>query len=365
MSKLDVYGALIMLPYILISLFLLVFTFFELFVKMSKPLKLYVYVVFSIFIVFFVGFRQCGFDYENYHIYFEALNSVFWENNSEVIGAEKGYALLNYLLGDYRLLLVVMAIFTVALLFIFVYRYSPAVYFSLFLFFCVLFYPTVMGQYRQMLAIAIVLWAFVVKQRNVVAFLLLVLVAMLFHMSALIAIAALAVPTKILKTKYYVMALVAAFLFMILGSELFYNVVLGGSDFIARKISYYSATEQGMSVGLNLAMLLRIIYLVLFLRGKQQIEQYSFGGYFLNLYFMGMLVYLSFGFLPQLSTRGFTFFNFFEFILPAMLIWHFAWKKKLLYLCFFVGVNLYRCIGFFNEWYDDYIPYSWGISYLP
>lgn len=353
-----------MLPYVFIFLFLFFFALYEQFFRLEKHISLYVYAIFSIFIVLFVGFRQCGFDYENYYFYFKNLISVDWENNSEVLGAEKGYAFLNYLIGDYRGLLLCMSLVTVLLMFSFFYKYSPVVYFSLFLFFAVSFYPMVMGQYRQALAVSIILWAFVVKKRSLVLFLFLVLVASLFHMSAFLAVMALFVPHSLLKGKYYFLILFLAFLFSEFGVAFFYNIALGGSDFIVRKVMIYAEGEAGMRLGLNTAMLLRVFFFCIFYRNRDRITSYSQGAYFLNLYFAGLLVYLGLGFFPQLAGRGSYYFSLFEFILSAMTIDRLPIRRRLLFILFFVCIDLYRYHTFLTDWYDDYIPYSWGISYL-
>ena len=353
-----------MLPYISIFIFLFLFTLYEQFFRLDKCTSLYIYVIFSIFIILFVGFRQCGFDYENYYFYFKHLNSVHWENNSEVLGAEKGYAFLNYLIGDYRGVLLCISLVTVSLIFSFLYKYSPDVYFSLFLFFAVSFYPMVMGQYRQGLAVAIILWAFIVKKESIVLFLLMVFIASLFHLSAFLAIMALFVPYFLLKRKYYILILLSAFLFSEFGKTFFYNVVWGGSDFIVRKVAIYAESEADLRLGLNTAMLLRVVIFCIFYINRKRIVSYPQGAYFLNLYFVSLLVYLGLGFFPQLAGRGSAYFYLFEFILSAMVIRNLPVKRRLLFLLLFVCISLYRYHTFLISGFEDYVPYSWGISYF-
>ena len=352
-----------MLPYIIIFLFLLLLATCELFFKTERRVIFFLYIIFSIWIILFLGFRQCGFDYDNYYLYFSDLNSTYWKNNSDVLGSEKGYALLNYLIGDYRKLLIFMASITVSLLFSFFYKYSPYVYLSLFLFFCVSFYPMVMGQYRQALAVSIILWAFI-KKRNLLIFFLLVVIATTFHVSAILAILAIIVPNRSLKAKYYFILLILALLFSEFGQDFFLNTILGGSDFIVRKVLIYTESEAGTRLGLNTAMLLKIIFFCIFFKNRESISSYSNGIYFLNLYFLGLLIYLGLGFFPQLAGRGCIYFNIFEFILPAMMISKLSKQHQIIYFIFFVCVSLYRYQTFLRDWYSDYVPYSWGISYL-
>ena len=354
-----------MFVYILIFAFLFILTLCELFYKHSKIFVSYFFVIFSIFVICLIGFRQCGYDYENYYHYFLSLHSEFWRSNAEFLGAELGYAFLNYILGDYRLLLVFMAIASVMLCFTYIYKYSPAAFFSLFLFFCVSFYPSFMGQYRQGLAIAIVLWAFIVKRKSLILFFLLVGLASLFHISSILALIAIVVPSNLLKLRYYIIVLLAAFLFSEFGQVFFFNFLLGGSDFIARKAAIYgkSETAMGLRLGLNLAMLLRVLFFLFFYKYRESILRYPLGSYFLNLYFVGLLIYLGLGFLPQLGGRGSAYFYLFEFILAAMVIKEMPKTQRLLFALAFIGIDLYRYHTFLVASYSDYVPYAWGISY--
>lgn len=222
-----------------------------------------------------------------------------------------------------------------------------------------------MGQYRQGLAIAIVLWAFVVKRRSILLFLFLVGFASLFHISAILALIAIVVPNNLLKIKYYILALLVAFLFSEFGQIFFFNILLGGADFIARKAAIYveSETAMGVRLGLNLAMLLRVLFFCFFYKYRELVLRYPLGAYFLNLYFVGLLIYWGLGFLPQLGGRGAGYFYLFEFILTAMVIKEMPKTQRLLYALGFMGINLYRYHTFLVAAYSDYVPYVWGISY--
>lgn len=350
-----------MLFYILIFFFLFSLSSYEL-INKNRLVIFYAYFLFSVFVILFLGFRQCGFDYENYYYYFRHLNSMFWQRNSDYLGAEKGYAFLNYIIGNYRWLLLLMAAFTIILMFSFIYKYSPAVFFSLFLLFCITFYPLVMGQYRQALAVAMILWAFVLRQRNVMLFIIIVCVASLFHMSAFLALLALFVPRKLLQVNFYVITLLIALVFSEFGKDVFYNTILGGSDFVFRKVLIYSEVEAGERLGLNVAMLLRILFFMIFYRYRKSIVEHSYGSYFLNLYYVGLLIYLGLGFFPQLAGRGSLYFVFFEVILAAMLVRNLSGRRRVFLFLLFVCIDLYRFHTFIYAGYDDYIPYSWGIS---
>lgn len=353
-----------MFPYFIIYSFLLFSSFGEAFLKLNKTLRVYAFFIFSIFIFFFLGLRQCGFDYENYYHYFQALNSEYWKSNAEFLGAESGYAYLNFILGDYRLLLLVMAALTVLLQFVFIFKYSPIPFFTLYLYFSVVFYSFAMGQYRQALAVAFVLWAFVEKDKNKYLFLVFILLASLFHTSALLGLFAFVIPNRIISFKWYFFLLLIALCSSLFFGEIFYSYTDMLPSVLEKKTSFYGEVENGKHLGLNMAMLLRLSFFFLFFYERKYIMEYPLGPYFLNLYFVSLLIYLGLGFFPQLAGRGSAYFYFFEFFMPTFLVFKTTKKKKYLYFILFVLLGLYRQITFFHEWQDDYIPYYWGINYL-
>lgn len=319
-----------------------------------QKMYLYFLLIFSLFII--IGYRECGFDYANYDYYFRILNSDAWSNNSDVLGVEIGYAYLNYVCHNYREVLVVMAGLTVGLYSCFIYKYSPLPFFSLFLLLGTFVYPTLMGQYRQALAIGLVVIATSFKEKKVI-FLLLISLAALFHVSSLLAILLLFLSDRLYSKRTYTILLLAALISNLLLGVLFTQYIALFPDFVAPKLEFYSDSEDGLSVGLNMAMILRVVIFLLFWHKRESLLQFKNGGYFLNIYFLSLLIYLGLGFLPQLGGRGSIYFYFFELILAAMLIVK-EQRKIFLFTCFFFLLSVYRQISFFNQWGSEYIPYQ-------
>ena len=115
-----------------------------------------------------------------------------------------------------------------------------------------------------------------------------------------------------------------------------------------------------MRYGLNMAMLLRIAIFGLFWWKREYLLRYKDGIYFLNIYFLSLLIYLGLGFLPQLGGRGSIYFYFFEIILASMLIkTEVNRKHKIGVLILFLLLGTYRQITFFSEWGDEFIPYKY------
>jgi len=322
-----------------------------------KSIKRLLFVITSILAILFVGFREdCGFDYDSYFSLFMDFDSENWFSNAIINGVEFGYAFLNYILGDFRYLLLFMAFTTITLMFSFIYKYSPLPFISLFLLLGVIFYPSFMGQYRQGLAISLVLWAFVIKEESKLKSLLIIILASTFHSTAFIGLLALFLPNKFYSIRIYLLILLVALVSNLTLKSFFLSI----SDLLptqmSGKIDDYENAEE-LIVGINLAMLIRIIVLAIFLFYKNKLSNFKYGPYLVNLYFLSIIIYLGFGFLSQISIRGSLYFYFIEFILAPMLIFKTVGLQRILLFTFFLGISIYRQISFFTEWSINYIPY--------
>lgn len=312
-----------------------------------------------------VGGRACGFDYDNYKYYYDNVqHSIYWSRNADYFGIEKGYAILNYICTSFRQLLFVMAFLTMGTYSFFIYKKSPLPFFSLFLLLGMSVYPMMMGQYRQALAIGFVLMS-ILHRNNLFLFLSLVGVATLFHISALLALLLLLIPQRICKKNTYIILLLIALSSNLLLGNIFSDYLSLLPSFIENKMEFYTETEKDIRYGLNMAMLLRIVIFSLLWWKRESLLIYKEGIYFLNIYFLSLLIYLGLGFLPQLGGRGSTYFYFFEIILASMIIKSEKNRKhRLAFFIFFLLLGTYRQISFFSEWEDDFIPYKYNFLSL-
>ena len=180
--------------------------------------------------------------------------------------------------------------------------------------------------------------------------------ACLYHVSALIALLVLFMPKHMCKLKIYVMLFALALIVNLTAGPLIMSWFGDLTPFIADKLETYSIEEAGMNVGFNRTMLLRIIIFILFYINRNVILQYKYGELFFNLYFVSMLMYMGFGFLPQLAGRGSIYFSYMELLLSGMLVC--IPRKGFIYFCFFLLICVWRQISFFNVWGQDFIPYK-------
>ena len=129
-----------------------------------------------------------GFDYRFYESAFQSISA------SGLGGAdwsEPGYLLLNWAVfligGDYRIFLLVFHFILTALVFVWIGRYSPSPWLSVFLFLTLQYFALSMNFLRQALAAAIVVWAYpFLKTRRFLPVCGLVFLAACFHRTALV-----------------------------------------------------------------------------------------------------------------------------------------------------------------------------------
>lgn len=325
----------------------------------QKYYKVYFQIFFTLFFIWFIGFRECGYDYENYEYYFHLLHSDFWNSNAQFLMVEKFYAWLNYILPSYRILLIVFATITCTATSYFFYKNTQYPFYSYFLLLGISVYLNYMGQYRQGISIPIILLAFVSTKK--IHQILLIIIASSFHISALLAFLIFILPQYIFSIKRYIQFLLLALISNLTLSSIFKIYLEKLPSFIHQKLSYYTNSEEGLTYGLNLAMLLRVLSFLIFYKYKNIIQENRNGPFLFNIYFLSLLIYLGLGFLPQLSGRGSLYFYITEIVISSYIIgsYELSLRKRLLIFSYYYLIATYRQISFFTgEAHDSYIPYK-------
>lgn len=352
-----------MFIYLVVEIMLLLSFLVEYEGKLKANLRLfslYLWLYTGIFFIFFIGFRTCGFDYYSYKEWHQVIStSSNWLQASLWIGAEPGYGFLNHLIGNYQWVLFVMAVATLGILFSFFYKYSPYYFLSLILYLPNL-YGGSMGQMRQALAVAIGLWA-IASIQNKKKFFILLVCALMFHVSAVFLLMLLFIPQKLQSRKYYFVGLLVAVCINWAGELLFVKLVGLFPEFIARKIEFYMIAEEGYTTGLNLSMILRLLVVGSCLLIKPKLCLSPVYSWFFNVYFFGVLFYIACGFLPQMGVRGSLYFSFLEYILVPLVVFYRVGSLRWVVLFFFLFLSVYRQVPYFSSssmYADEYVPYT-------
>lgn len=321
----------------------------------------YLYLIFAIFIFFMAAFRGMGNDYEGYLAIFQSFQNLSFTDifNPSEVYVEPGFAILNIGLSafPYQTILVVMAAANIAILFPFFCKYSPYPYITLLFFAGMFMYSGMMGLIRQHLAIAICMWAMIEPHKR--RFWWLVLLAALFHYTAIFVIL-----VKILKDGYYSLktyiliggiAVVSNLLFY----ETFKLMVGFLPEVIAWKLNIYLGTEEGVRFGFNAAVAIRLFTFALCYIYREQIARFfpEYGARLVNIYFLAIVIYAGFGFLPQLAARGAVYFHYMELLVVPMILYVASNVNRVWIFILYATFSFLRHIDLVTIYGEAYVPY--------
>lgn len=122
----------------------------------NKIYILYFSLLAIIILSIFGGTRLIGLDYDVYEIHFNIIPTITkykWTDPSIEIGYEILASICKSIYNSFHLFLIFFTALTITLMFWLCYKYSPYPLLSFFMFFSYSFFPQVMGQMRQPLAI--------------------------------------------------------------------------------------------------------------------------------------------------------------------------------------------------------------------
>jgi len=355
-----------MLIYFFIAFVLFVLGFLDR--RVSDSLRAYFLIFAFLLLVCFDGLRwESGTDWDNYYKMFSMIES------GEDERFELGYLALNriiyYLTGNYSIFLVIHALILYGCLFIFLWKFSDSPLLSVFLFF-VMFLPY-QGMNRQFLSIALCLISFkYLVEGNTRTFVLIIIAATFFHLSAVIFLIAL-VLTKNYSFQTYLYVLIGVVVLGLFGvvkliTDFGLNMLAGH---VAYLLDFYSSkdTESAKGIGLLLAYVRRLLWILPLLykmsRGESEMPRHIVIAF--NLYFFGSLIYILFNgtILQIFVSRALLYFNVFECLLIPYIIFNFGsnWIRFVIYnIVFFYGIaNMYKGIKAYDIGEQNpFLPYK-------
>ncbi len=370
--------------YYIIWVILFFLAFLDVFFKIPKRQKQYLLFTVFVFFVFFVGLRvDTGFDYESWRDVYKNINLTYFDRYIVYHGqwyygpqnqylfvyetpVEPAYAILNlvfkYLSFPFWFLLLLFAFASIGIKYRFIKQYSPYAFFSFLILFIYILSGD-MGQYRQALAVSILLFAAeAIYTNNLKKFSLLILAASFFHFSALLFFPMYFISRKNFSIWFYIIFLTLVIIFNINSAflkEFLYSKASVFPLYISAKLQFYLSREN-FTLGLSLTSLFRIATLVIFgysIRISNS-ESRQFQYVLFNIYFWGIIYFFIFGFLPQLGSRVTLYFKIYEIIIIPLILYNFQLKfNKLVFFVLFSLYFLRSIIEFMASWSADYLPY--------
>lgn len=353
--------------YIFTLIILLTFSFLELRTSLTsiqhKSMLFFVFVL----LVFQVGLRwHTGTDWQPYQDHYNEIRQ-FSDIFNSLTGFEKGYSFLVYVLkslwNNYSFFLVVNAVFYYLLVFSAFKRLSPYVFVSI-----LVFYTTsmgVMGSHRQLIALAICLFALrYATQRNAFKFFLLVFLAFMFHTSALIFIVYYFLYRKFNQVLIFCVLGIS----FILGQTnlplvifSYFGNLVGGMG--SSKVNFYTEIfQENQNLNLTfLGLIKRLLFLFLFSYNYNYIVQrLNYYKLIYNGYIIGLIIYFLFSSsILILVNRGSLYFTAMEaLLLSSQFI---ILKNKHYQVNYLLVVFIISVFFFFQSisgYVDLFIPYK-------
>lgn len=242
-----------MIPFYLIFLLIFVVAACEEYLAQKRV----IFWIFAIVLIIFAGFRASGVDldyvgYANWYDEAPTLDDVIHGDGS-LVNRDPGYTLVCSIfksLGlSFQVLILIMAFATVILRMAAIWKLSPAPLLSVLFYFPYLFLLQEMTQIRAGMAAALFLCAIpLLAKRKYLAYVAIILLAAVFHYSALVFLGFLLLRSPEGNPRYYLIGVVASVVLAMLGLTadfVFLRIAESGID---SRLSYY-ATEAAQSMG--------------------------------------------------------------------------------------------------------------------
>ncbi len=327
------------MSYLFLGFILSILSFFEIIAKDKRVFKI-IWFFLIVFMVLFVGFRDgtiVGTDSPAYFRYYiEKLPPV-----------ELGYKYINYLFSDiglsYTLFLLFINLISLFNVGRFIKLNSFYLIFPLFIYFSDFYFYYNFSGIRQALALSFVALSvyYIFKDKKLIS-LLLILIASLFHVTALIFILAFFVPKVRMELSKYIKFLLIVIIGVLVGSYIIENV-----PYLNYRFVYYSSMQEQSDniVGNYLIGILKrsiVLFAVLLVFKDFFKENKNF--YLYNLYVVGFIIYVSSYLIsPEFGVRLGSYFVILDCILISSYIYYSkSFTNRMVYFILFTLIAFYK-----------------------
>lgn len=323
---------------------ILFFSVFLIDLKLDKKANNLVFTVLSVILIFFVGFRgDIEPDYINYlDIYNQSSKSKYTDFEIEPL-----YLFLNKLViffgGSFPYIVFIMSLLSLMPKLLFFKKYSPNFALSITVFFCSSLFFFDFIAIRQAVAIGIFMYSLkYIQQRKLMLYFLLILIASLFHISALILLPCYFVLNRDFSRNklYFLVGICAVVNLLQINVNLLNNVLsffpLPGAT-IAKLAIYSSETEFAFITPKQIVL----GFLFIYIKGRTDSNNKMLN-ICINVYILGIILGTLLNELPQFSYRIKWYFFTLEALLIPFLVLYFSKKQSVAkYVMYFILIIIY------------------------
>lgn len=356
-----------MLIYILTFSIFLIFSCCETFLNFDNTTKKLFYKILFLFLVLQMGLRwETGTDWNNYLENFNNTSTLDDIILNVLLGFEIGYGFIVLLFkqfsSNYILFLLLNATIFYFIIFKVFKQFSPFPIIAI-----LLFYSStigILGSNRQLLAIAICLFSIrYIISNNLKIFILFILIAFLFHTSAIFFSIAYFLNKDFKKHLIFILITLTVIIGFTNIPMIFFNKlgpIFGEAAKLKSDFYVDKGTDSSQSLSI-FGLIRRILYFILFSLFYKSIScKYLYYKLFYNIYTFGLLIYFMFSSsLLILVNRGSLYFNIMEcFLLSSIFIYYNKNFQRgiILSLLFIISIiTFYQSISTYS---DLFIPYK-------
>lgn len=260
-----------------------------------------------------------------------------------------------YILGDPRYVRIATVFICTCLMGRTLLKHSPFFFFSMYIYVTGFMLMYSMGVLRQAIALSIIVSSWEYCYSNRIKFSICVIIAVLFHNSAIIAFLCLLVPKDRFfnKKELFLLSLSTVFIFVLF--TLLLNSVAGSLLDMSGKLQAYT-DDVDNSINILLLLYKLSIVLIIYLLRNNIGEKYKF---YMNLYVTSIFLSYAFSTSSTLGGRLVAYFTISDLLILPILLHSCVYRSdKIVLGAFFLMVNGYLYFSFLNQFSDEYIPYK-------
>lgn len=355
-----------MIPYFLVYMLVFIFSFIDLATK-SNVFKFFLLYSLAIVFILFSSIRwNVGTDWLAYLYFFETVQNASIGTTGYEILYEFLQRFVHLFSYDYTLMLFVTSLIIIGFTYLTIKRYSfyPAI--SVLMLYAYSINSSGFG-YRQDIAIAICFFSFhFIFKRKLVGFLTLVIVASLFHQSAIVFVFAYWYYDIKWTRRYLVTFILAIFIGYFASTQLELISGLYSDNAQGKIIEYVENPNEDFGDGsnpvlrfmiglVNRSFLLILPLLIIYKNPNPQVDNLK---KLYNLFFLGFIFYIVFGSVSTVFIRFSRYYDMFQILVIPMTLYIATPKKRIvIFFLLLAYVTFKFCVVMFSD-NGIYIPYK-------
>lgn len=303
---------------------------------------------------------ETGGDWTSYTNIFETIEPIDQiiagdTNYFDWMNIESGYKYLNstikFFVDNVQMLFFVVAVIISTFIFKGIRKYSPYPIMGVLIYFGILFFSLDMIVLRQGIAVAIIFWGYrYIEERKFWKYLLICLIAMQFHTSAIVALVVYFVcrpkyPTRVLVSAF--IAFLAVFLLQIKWlSDIAVSLLsMQVDEDVAQKLIVYTTREAySVSRGITFGLLANVAVFSVLMLYRKKLNEVKYFNLFLNIFMIYLLVYLCMSEFVEVGNRlKYYFMISLVVLIPQMVSVIKGYRLKLIGYAVACGFSMLYC----------------------